>query len=67
MHEYFVSMSVTALLAWEMGAGLSHATRLLVVAKALKAEGWTPIVAARDVSTLVDQYRAENISVVQGG
>ena len=58
-------MSVTVLLAWEMGAGLSHATRLLVVAKALKAEGWTPIVAARDVSTLVDQYRAENISVVQ--
>jgi hypothetical protein len=58
-------MSVTVLLAWEMGAGLSHATRLLIVAKALKADGWTPIVAARDISTLVDQYRAENISVVQ--
>jgi len=58
-------MSPTILLAWEMGAGLSHATRLLVVAKALKAEGWTPIVVARDVSTLVDQYRVANISVVQ--
>src|SRR5215475_5573624 len=58
-------MSPAILLAWEMGAGLSHATRLLIVAKALKADGWTPIVAARDVSTLVDQYRAENISVVQ--
>ena len=58
-------MSLTILLAWEMGAGLSHATRLLVVAKALKAVGWIPVVAARDVSTLVDQYRAENIPVVQ--
>ena len=27
--------------------------------------GWTPIIAARDVSTLVDRYRVENISVVQ--
>jgi rhamnosyltransferase subunit B len=60
-----VSMSLNVLLAWEMGAGLSHATRLLVVAKALKALGWTPIVAARDVSTLVDRYRVDNISVVQ--
>ena len=58
-------MSRTILLAWEMGAGLSHATRLLVVAKALKAAGWTPVVAARDVSTLVEQYRAENIPVLQ--
>ena len=58
-------MNRTILLAWEMGEGLSHATRLLVIAKALKAEGWTPIVAARDVSTLLDQYRAESISVVQ--
>src|SRR5262245_1955694 len=58
-------MSVTVLLAREMGEGLSHASRLLVVAKALKTKGWTPIVAARDVSTLVDQYRVENISVVQ--
>jgi rhamnosyltransferase subunit B len=58
-------MSLKILLAWEMGAGLSHATRLLVVAKALKALGWTPIIAARDVSTLVDRYRVENISVVQ--
>jgi hypothetical protein len=65
VYEYFVAMSVTVLLAWEMGEGLSHATRLLVVAKALKTKGWTPIVAARDVSTLVDQYRAEKISVVQ--
>src|SRR5215475_11409172 len=64
-HDYFVSMSVTVLLAWEMGAGLSHATRLLIVAKALKALGWTPIIAARDISTLVDRYRVENISVVQ--
>ena len=39
-------MSRTILLAWEMGAGLSHATRLLVVAKALKAAGWAPVVAA---------------------
>jgi rhamnosyltransferase subunit B len=60
-----VSVNRTILLAWEMGEGFSHATRLLVVARALKAQGWTPIVAARDVSTLVDQYRAENISVVQ--
>ena len=58
-------MRPTILLAWEMGAGLSHATRLLVVAKALKALGWAPVVAARDVSTLVDRYRVENISVVQ--
>ena len=58
-------MSVPVLLAWEMGAGLSHATRLLIVAKALKADGWIPIIAARDISTLIDQYRAENISVVQ--
>src|SRR5262245_4401215 len=58
-------MNSKILLAWEMGAGLSHATRLLVVARALKAVGWTPIVAARDVSRLADQYRAENISVVQ--
>lgn len=58
-------MSRTILLAWEMGAGLSHATRLLVVAKALKAASWTPVVAAREVSTLVDQYRAENIAVLQ--
>jgi len=58
-------MNAKVLLAWEMGAGLSHATRLLVVAKALKAVGWTPIVAARDVSTFADQYRAESILVVQ--
>jgi hypothetical protein len=58
-------MNARVLLAWEMGAGLSHATRLLVVAKALKALGFAPIVAARDISTLVDQYRAEDILIVQ--
>jgi hypothetical protein len=58
-------MSRTILLAWEMGAGLSHATRLLIVAKALKRSGWTPVVAAREISTLVEHYRAEDIPVLQ--
>ena len=37
------------LLAWELGAGLGHARRLLTVALTLRARGWDPVVAAREM------------------
>lgn len=48
----------TVLLVWEMGAGLGHIRRLLVVAEALRQRGWQPVIAQRTIHTLADEVRA---------
>lgn len=60
-----MSASPVVLLAWEMGAGFGHATRLFIAARELKRRGYTPVVAARDIGALADTYRAEGIRVLQ--
>jgi tetratricopeptide (TPR) repeat protein len=52
------------LLAWEMGEGLGHATRLLKLGCLLRDAGWVPVVAARNPNALADQYAAEGIHVI---
>lgn len=52
------------LLAWEMGEGLGHASRLLTVARGLRAEGWAPVVAAREPRALKEAYAAADIPVI---
>lgn len=52
------------LLAWEMGEGLGHAARLLMIAERLRADGWSPVVAARDPSALAERYMAATIPVI---
>jgi len=55
----------TALLAWELGDGLGHAKRLLTIAAALRARGWSAVVAARDLWACASEYRAANIPMLQ--
>lgn len=52
------------LLAWEMGEGLAHAARLLLIAQHLRADGWMPIVAARNPGALAERYAAACIPVI---
>lgn len=54
----------TVLLAWELGMGLAHARRLLAIAVSLKARGWSPVVAARELWACVDEYRAADIPML---
>jgi hypothetical protein len=54
-----------ALLGWELGAGLGHARRLLHVARDLQRRGWSPIVAARQLWALADEYRDAGVPLVQ--
>lgn len=53
------------LLAWELGAGLGHARRLLAVSQALQRRGFTPIVAARELWACTQEYRSAGIPVLQ--
>lgn len=53
------------LLAWENGAGLGHAKRILAVALGLQAIGYEPIVAAREIMPVQAEYRAAGIPVLQ--
>ncbi|MGE0746656.1 MAG: glycosyltransferase [Rhodospirillales bacterium] len=57
-------MTRRVLLAWEMGEGLGHASRLLRLATRLRDLGWRPIVAARETAALADRYAAADIAVV---
>ncbi|SEQ34860.1 UDP:flavonoid glycosyltransferase YjiC, YdhE family [Faunimonas pinastri] len=57
--------SPVALLAWELGAGLGHARRLLVAAKALQQRGFRPIVAARELWAATDEFHAAGIPLIQ--
>lgn len=57
-------MTRRVLLAWEMGEGLGHAARLLLLATRLRDIGWQPTVAARDVAALADRYAAAGVAVV---
>ncbi|MBT0963452.1 glycosyltransferase [Denitromonas iodatirespirans] len=52
------------LLAWELGEGLGHAARLLLIAERLRIAGWSPVVAARDPAALAERYAAANIPVI---
>ncbi|GAA0572462.1 glycosyltransferase [Caenispirillum bisanense] len=52
------------LLAWEMGEGLAHASRLLMIATRLRAAGWRPVVAARNPAALAERYAAAGVPVV---
>lgn len=54
----------TVLLAWEMGGGLGHAGRLLVLAQRLQAAGWSPVVAARDPTRMGKAYAEACIPVI---
>jgi hypothetical protein len=53
------------LLAWENGAGLGHAKRLLRMALAVREAGFEPVVAARDLSAAQKEYRQAGIPVLQ--
>ena len=50
-------MARRALLAWEMGGGLGHIRRLMVVARAVEAAGFEPVIAQRTIHTLADEVR----------
>ena len=52
------------LLAWEMGEGLGHAARLLHLAIRLAAQGWAPVVAARNPAALAERYAAAGIALI---
>lgn len=54
----------TVLLAWEMGEGLAHASRLLMIAHRLRAGGWRPVVVARNPGALAERYAAAGVPVV---
>ena len=53
------------LLAWEMGAGLGHIRRLLVLARALKQRGWEPIIGQRNIHTIADEVAAAGFQQFQ--
>lgn len=57
--------SRVVLLGWELGAGLGHARRLLHVARDLRRRGWLPVVAARHLWALSEEYRSAGIPLVQ--
>ena len=57
-------MSRRVLLAWEMGAGLGHTRRLLVLAGALKARGYEPVIAQRNLHTLADEVRGHGYPMI---
>lgn len=52
------------LLAWELGGGMGHATRLLKVAKALRENGVIPIVAAANSQTLKKRYQESKVTLI---
>jgi len=56
--------SPRVLLAWELGEGLGHAARLLLIAERLRAAGCSPVVAARNPAALAERYAAANIPVI---
>lgn len=53
------------LLAWELGAGLGHIRRLLVLARALKQQGWEPIIGQRNIHTVADEVAAAGFQQFQ--
>ena len=53
-----------ALLGWEFGAGLEHVRRLVVIARALSADGWTPVLALRDLAYASEAQKA-GFSILQ--
>ena len=57
-------MNRRVLLAWEMGAGLGHTKRLLVLADALKAKGYEPILSQRTIHTLANEVRARGYPMI---
>lgn len=52
------------LLAWEMGDGLGHAARQLDIAVGLAAQGWAPVVAARNPTALAERYAVAGIGLI---
>ena len=57
--------SRTVLLAWEAGSGLGHAKRLLKIALRVTAEGWSTVIAARDLWACASECRAAGIPMLQ--
>lgn len=53
------------LLAWELGGGMGHASRLLKVAVALRKSGFIPIVAAANPNALKERYIQCKIPIIQ--
>jgi rhamnosyltransferase subunit B len=60
-----MSQNGTVLLAWELGMGLGHARRLFTIAESMKARGWSPFVAARELWACADEYRSAKIPLLQ--
>lgn len=54
-----------ALLAWELGAGLGHARRLLAVGRGLVADGFDCVMASRELWACADEIHAAGIRLVQ--
>lgn len=55
----------TALLAWELGAGVGHCVNLAPIARGLVARGWNVWVAARDVTVAERVLRPADVRYVQ--
>lgn len=53
------------LLAWEMGAGYGHIRRLLVLARALIARGWEPVIGQRNIHTAANEVVAAGLQQFQ--
>jgi UDP:flavonoid glycosyltransferase YjiC (YdhE family) len=56
---------VRVLLGWELGLNYGHLTRLLPIAKRLKADGHVVLVAVRDIETAARVFGPRDIPFVQ--
>jgi hypothetical protein len=52
------------LLGWDLGDGLGHVRRLIAAARALRSEGWSPILALRNIHRLPEETKAVAEAVV---
>ena len=55
----------TALLVSELGIGMGHAKRLLVIGRALKARGWHVTATMRELWTCTDEFNDARIPLLQ--
>lgn len=54
----------TVLLAWELGVGHGHLTRLLALGRHLIGEGWRPVAAVAQPIVMAGRFRAAGIPVL---
>ncbi|CCQ72693.1 glycosyltransferase [Magnetospira sp. QH-2] len=54
----------TILLGWELGSGISHASHMLTIADALRAQGHTPVLALKDIPETHQMMHGKGIPVI---